>query len=252
MSQPVVSFHPRTERRLSAARRVHDLLRSAIIRGELRAGVLPGEAELMVAFSASRQVVRDALDLLRREGLVRRLQGTGTLATSTRVRHDFNFLHGPEQGRVEHRLLGVSREVAAPQVARELGLAAGEECGVVEMLSTLEDEPFYTSTTYVPAAFLVHAEGLGPHDEWFTIYERTGIELGTTEHAIEASVADPFTAALLDVEEGHPLLLFERVVRDLEGTPLEYAFTQVRGDRLTLQQTLSRRSPDGAWRPAPG
>lgn len=64
--------------------------------------------------------------------------------------------------------------------------------------------------------------------------------MGTTDHSIEAVVADDLVAQLLDVRVGHPLLLFERLLRDVEGAPLEYAFTRVRGDRLTLMQHLTR------------
>lgn len=236
-------FHPRTERRLAAAGRVHDLLRSAIMHGEIPSGVLPREAELMESFSASRQVIRGALELLREEGLVQRLQGSGTLVTSIRVTHDFDFLHGPAQ-EVEHRLLSVSEESAPPSVARKLGLAPGETCGIVETVTYLDDAPLNSTTAYVQASFLPQLAGFGAHDEWFSLYARAGVALGTTEHTIEASVADPFSAALLDVEPGHPLLVLERLVFDVDDSPVEYAFTRIRGDRLTLRQRHSRAGPE--------
>jgi GntR family transcriptional regulator len=238
----LATFHPRTERRLAAAGRIHDLLRSAIMRGDIPSGVLPSETELMVSFSASRPVIRGAMELLRQEGLVKRLQGTGTLVTSTRVTHDFDILQGPVQD-VDHRLLGVSEEVAPPSVARALGLTIGESCGVVELVTLLGNVPLDAATQYVRADFLPWVAGFGSHDEWFSLYARAGIELGVTDHSIEASVADPYSAALLDVEVGHPLLVLERLVHDANGNPVEYAFTRIRGDRLTLRQRLHRTSP---------
>ncbi|WP_280268331.1 winged helix-turn-helix domain-containing protein, partial [Nocardia wallacei] len=62
-----------------AARRVRDLLRAALRGGEFGSGRLPGEGELMAQFRAPRDVVREALDLLRRDGLVERRRGLGTL-----------------------------------------------------------------------------------------------------------------------------------------------------------------------------
>lgn len=148
--------HPRTGRRHAAARRVRDLLRAAIVHDEFPAGTLPGEPELMLAFSTSRQVIRDALELLRDEGLVRRAQGAGTLSTASKVRHNFGFLHGPDgaDSAVRHRVLAVNEEPAAPQVAQRLGIDTGAGCGVIDLLTTLDDEPFYACTTYVPATFL--------------------------------------------------------------------------------------------------
>jgi GntR family transcriptional regulator len=242
MIPTMASFHPRTERRLAAAGRVHDLLRSAIMHGEIPSGVLPSETELMASFSASRQVIRGALDMLTREGLVRRLQGTGTLVTSLRVTHDFDFLHGPDQ-LVEHRVLSVSEEVASPTVARKLGLEPGQPCGIVETVTVLDDAPLNATTAYVLTSFLPLMTRFDSRDEWFDLYARAGIRLGTTEHAIEASIADPFSASLLEVDPGHPLLVLERLVRDDEDRPLEYAFTRIRGDRLTLRQRHSRTAP---------
>jgi GntR family transcriptional regulator len=236
------TFHPRTERRLAAAGRVHDLLRSAIMRGEMPSGILPGELELMEAFSASRQVIRDALELLRQEGLVSRMQGTGTLVTSLRVTHDFDFLHGPAQ-HVVHKVLSVREELAPPSVARKLRIEHGGSCAIVEVVTDLAEAPLDTTTVYLRIEFLPHVARLGPHDEWFSLYASAGVELGITEHAIESSVADPLNASLLGVEPGHPVLVLERLVHDIDGTPLEYAFTRIRGDRLTLRQSIGRTEP---------
>lgn len=238
MHSNVATFHPRTERRLAAAGRIRDLLRSAIMHGDIASGVLPSETELMVSFSASRQVIRDALELLRDEGVVQRLQGTGTLVTPTRVTHNFDVLRGPVQ-EVEHRIVGISEEVAPPSVARALALPIGSSCGVVELVTSLSGVPLDSATTYVLAGFLPVVATLDAHDDWFSLYARAGISLGATEHSIEASVADTYSAALLGVDAGHPLLVLERLVRDAAGVPVEFAFTRIRGDRLTLLQRMN-------------
>ncbi|HXV93531.1 MAG TPA: GntR family transcriptional regulator [Pseudonocardia sp.] len=240
MSQPRVD--PRTHRRSGAARRVRDLLRAAIIHEEFPAGALPGETELMLSFSASRQVVRDALALLRDEGLVKRVQGTGTFSVASKVRHSFNHLHGPlpEREVVSHRVLDVSREAAAPRVAERLGIERGANCGVVEYLTVLGDEPYCACTAYVPLALLPVVERGQPVGEWYSLYEAAGHELGFTDHAVEAILADELVAGLLHVVPGSPLMLFERVIRDREGRPLEYAFARVRGDRVALITQLPR------------
>jgi GntR family transcriptional regulator len=234
---------PRTKRRLSAARRVRDLLRAAIVHEEFTAGALPGEAELMLSFSASRQVIRDALALLREEGLVKRVQGTGTFSVASKVRHAFSHLHGPQPSleRVSHRILAITQEIAAPRVADRLGLPQGADCGVIEYLAVLGEEPYYAATAYVPlplVGVVAHGQSV---EEWYSVYEAAGFELGVTDQAVEAILADDEVATLLDVPAGAPLMLFERLVRDRTGQPLEYAFARVRGDRMTLLAQLPRR-----------
>ena len=237
---------PRTWRRSRAARRVRDLLRAAIVLEELPAGPLPGEAQLMLSFAASRQVVRDALALLRDEGLVKRVPGAGTLSVASKVRHSFSSIHGPDPVRhaetVSHRILHTSREVAAPRVAEQLRMAPGSECGIVEYLTLVGGEPYYACTAYVPPQLLDVVMLASRVDEWYSVYELAGFELGVTDQAVEAILADDVAAELLDVAPGAPLMLFERLVRDQSGVPLEYAFARVRGDRIALQAQLPRNS----------
>lgn len=233
---------PRTDRRLAAARRVRDLLRSAIVDEEIGTGPLPSEAELMLAFSASRQVVRDALGMLRSEGLVTRIQGTGTSAVVSKVRHAFDHLHGPARRQVvTHRLLSVAEEVAPPRVAAKLRLTTGSSCGVVDYLTLVDDAPYYVCTAYVPTALLPVLARAERVTEWYSLYEDAGIELGVNDQSVEATIADPHHAQLLGVAPGDPLLLFERLLRDHTGVPLEYGFARVRGDRIVLRTQLPRR-----------
>lgn len=233
---------PRTHRRSRTARRVRDLLRAAIIHEEFAVGPLPGEAELMMAFSTSRQVVRDALALLRDEGLVDRLQGSGTFVTTSKVRHRLSHLHGPEPvcREVRYRVLSDAVESAAPRVAERLGIAAGEPCGVIEYLMTLDDEPYMIVTTYVPLDVLALVEKVREFPDWYGLLEAAGYEFGTTDQAIEAISADDLVAHLLAVPPGSPLLLFERHITDRNGRTLDYAFARVRGDRLALMARLPR------------
>ncbi|GAA1280720.1 GntR family transcriptional regulator [Pseudonocardia aurantiaca] len=239
MPQPRID--PRTQRRSRAARRVRDLLRAAIIHEEFPAGALPGEAELMLSFSASRQVVRDALALLRDEGLVKRVQGTGTFSVASKVRHDFGHLHGPPRTVASNRVLGVSRETAAPRVADRLQIPRDSTCGVVEYLTSLDDEPYYVCTAYVPLWLLPAVERGSEVAEWYAVYEAAGHELGVSDWAVEATLADELVAGLLDIVPGAPLMLFERLIRDAAGRPLEYGVSRVRGDRIALITQLPRR-----------
>ena len=69
-------------RRADRARQVADILRPQVLQGSFAGGVLPGEASLAQEFGASRNAIRDALRILRAEGLVDRVQGVGTKVTA--------------------------------------------------------------------------------------------------------------------------------------------------------------------------
>lgn len=196
----------------------------------------------MVEFGVSRLVIRNVLDALRDEGLIRRLQGSGTFSTAAKVIHDFGYLHGPhdQDAGFEHTILNIETTVAPTRVAERLRLDTGANCGIAEVLATLDGEPFYLTTLYVPET-LVPIVRLGEStSDWYGLYERAGIRFGTTDHMLEAVVADPGIAETLEVEPGSPLMLLERTVRDRSGRPIEYAFTWARGDRVAMVQHLAR------------
>jgi GntR family transcriptional regulator len=242
------STDPRTHRRCGAARRVRDLLRAALIHEEFPAGVLPGETELMLSFSASRRVVRDALAMLRDEGLVERVQGTGTFSVASKVQHSYTHLHGPKPSRgagaVTHHVLAVAEETAPPRVAERLGVPPGGRCAVVEFVTTLGAEPYSACTAYLHVEMLPLLSGVRSFPDWYGLIESGDREIGVTEQAVEAILADELVADLLGVAPGAPLMLFERRIRDRAGRTLEYAFVRIRGDRLALLAELPRRAVD--------
>lgn len=90
-------------RRLRAdrARQVTEVLRRQVLSGAYT--VLPNEDTLGREFGVSRNTVRDALAALAAEGLVSRLQGTGTVVTGqARYPHALSRLTGLAEELREH------------------------------------------------------------------------------------------------------------------------------------------------------
>lgn len=242
---------PRTARRMDLALRVRDQLRSAIVAGDIAAGMMPTEAELMVTFSASRQVIRDALDLLRDEGHVIRKQGSGTMAASEKFVHDFTHLHTSPKPGLMHRIISIERETAMPRVAAKLGLEPNAECAVVRYATFYEGTPSSFYISYLrPSLLPILAPARVGVADWFALYERAGIEIGVTDFTVEATIADENVAAILEVAPGVPLMLLERLLRDVDGVPLEFGFSRIRADRFAIRTQVARRRPrpvgDGA------
>src|SRR4051794_7561945 len=85
---------PATPRGGGPARQVADLLRRQIIHGSFPHGQLPLEAVLAREFDISRNTVREALDLLREEGLVERSPGVGTTVVAEKYPQGLHRLLG--------------------------------------------------------------------------------------------------------------------------------------------------------------
>jgi GntR family transcriptional regulator len=222
-------------------------LRADLLRGGYPDGRLPGEPELMAEYDASRGVIREALSLLRDEGLVRRLTGAGTLVSADPNDSPLPELHGVvvanDPSPLTIRPVPHTTAPMPPVVSRLLGRPAGSPCLIVEYLAYQGAEPLATVTNYVAWP---HADSLADveqYDDFYSYLRRTGLSVGRTDMIFDARPADASTAELLAVPVGRPLLGFEQVIVDEQGTPYDFAVGSVRGDRMRLVSQAVAPSP---------
>jgi GntR family transcriptional regulator len=236
-------------RRADQARRIRDLLRVEVLHRALDERLLP-EDRLMAKFGASRAVVRDALELLRSEGLVERIQGIGTRVSNTRTRLDLAEYHGAVKpgrgsildGRLSAQILdwGVLR---LPDIATEaLGLPPGHPGLRVDYVGWCDHEPFVIATNYVrmPEALNLRRERF--QQDWYRLLDESDISLTGSTLLMEAALADEHDAALLRVSPGAPVLLYEQVIFGKDEVPFDFALVRARGDRSVMFSKASRAS----------
>ncbi|WP_370946246.1 GntR family transcriptional regulator [Amycolatopsis sp. cg5] len=84
--------------RSDSARQLADVLRRQILADE----PLPCEQDLCAEYAATRNTVREALDLLRADGLITRQPGIGTVVVGHKVPHGLNRLGGLAEILREH------------------------------------------------------------------------------------------------------------------------------------------------------
>ena len=242
-------------RRLRAdrARLVADVLRRQILQDAFAGGVLPAENSLATEFGASRNAIRAALSILRAEGLVTRVQGTGTVVVARKYPHGLGQLLGlaetlREHGDVVNEVRAAGLVEPPPAVAARLGLRAkaGTTSSVVylERLRRLNGLPLSLDLTYlVPdigepllGADLEHSDIFG------LIESQAGQPLGGASLTVEAVNADPHSAAVLEAPPGAAMLLVERLAHLADGRPVDLEYIRIRGDRLVLRGDLIRQA----------
>lgn len=234
-------------RRADRARQVADLLRRQVLHGGFPDGVLPAETRLMAEFGTSRNTVRDALDLLRAEGLIERCPGVGTVVTTAKYPHGLESLLGLAEtlhphGVVTNELRTSGLLTPPPEVSARLGLPDGEPVVYVERLRRVNGEPLSLDLTYLvrdPGEQLLAQDLV--HNDIFVLIERlSGQRLGDAELTVEAVNADPHSASVLETARGAALLMVERLTRLDDGRPVDLEFIRFRGDRLTMRGHLKR------------
>lgn len=243
MYSSALDRRPRADR----ARQVADVIRRQLWDTSYPHGQLPDERALAEQFGATRNAIRDALDLLRAEGLIERLPGVGTVVTGQKVPHGLHRLMGlaevlHEHGTVVNEVRAAGPVRAPAAVARRLRLSEGAEVVYLERLRRLNDLPLSLDLTYLTPEIGEPLLGtdLAGQDIFRLIEQTTGRRLGAAELAVEAVNADPHSAAVLGVPRGSALLMVERLTQLADGTPVDLEYIRFRGDRLVLRAGTHR------------
>ncbi len=239
----------RARRRLRAdqARQLADLLRRQLLSGGFPAGTLPHESTLATEYAASRNTVRQALDLLRAEGLVERLPGVGTVVVAEKYPHGLDRLMGlaetlREHGRVTNEVRTMGPVPAPAPVADRLQVASGADVLYIERLRRLNGLPLSLDLTYIPldiGTALLGAD-LENTDVFRLLEATTRQRLGHAEITLEAVNADANSAAVLEAPRGAAVLMLERLTHLADGRPVDLEFIRFRGDRISMSGLLHR------------
>lgn len=226
--------------------RVHllrEVLREEFVNthGDVR---FPSEPELCAQHNESRNVVRDALALLREEGLIERLQGRGTFAVTSRPAHSAVRMYFVGQDldscTAEFETLAAEPARAGTQVASRLDVPVGSPLVCIQRRTWLDGVPFSLQTSLLPMAMAGWMLEDPPIGEWYDALEAAGFRLDEADQVFEATMADVHVSRLLLVDVGAPLMLLERLLILDDGRPLELGFVRCRGDRLAVRVPAQR------------
>lgn len=146
----------------SLAVRSAKVLREFIHENYPEGGKIPGEIELAELLNVNRATVRQALSMLEQEGVVIRVQGSGTYANShvlrvsMRLETHFEYSELIKSAGYTPRiqLLGVSTELATKKLAHQLELGANTLLVAVNKLFFMDDTPAIHVTDMIPATLL--------------------------------------------------------------------------------------------------
>ncbi len=227
---------------------LRDTLRSDLLTGRLRAHEqLPSERELCARFRVSRMTVRQALLDLAREGLIYSRAGKGTFASQPKIDQQLKTLSGFSQdmrsrgSAPSSRVLEAKTERAEARLARLLGLAPGAKVIVLSRVRLADGMPLAIETAHLPATL---CPNLLRHDfareSLYAVLEHEyGYHLTRAEQTIEAALARPREAALLQLTLPAPVLVMERLTYTDQGILIEYVHSVYRGDRYKFHSTLT-------------
>ena len=220
--------------------RIADTLREAIRSGEYGPGDrLPGENDLMAAHGVARMTARQALSVLRDEGVAEARTGAGVFVREFRPlrRRGIQRLAQQQWGNgrsiwstdIEDRSLDVdqvtvSEEAAPDNVAAVLDLAEEETVCVRRRRFVLDGKPVLLATSYLPASLVagsaITQEDTGPGGMYARLSE-LGYKPVHFREEVRSRMPSQDEATQLGMSAGTPVILVCRTAFTAERRPVE-------------------------------
>ncbi|MEU1600409.1 GntR family transcriptional regulator [Streptomyces sp. NPDC005708] len=220
--------------------RIADSLREAIQSGEYGPGDrLPGENDLMAEYDVARMTARQALGVLKDEGVTEARKGAGVFVRDFRPlrRRGIQRLSQEQWGSgrsiwsadTESRALvvdqvTVSEEAAPERVSLVLDLAEEDSVCVRRRRFVLDGKPVLLATSYLPTSVVagsaITQEDTGPGGTYARLAE-LGYKPVHFREEIRSRMPSKHEAAQLSISSGTPVILICRTAFADEGRPVE-------------------------------
>ena len=224
-----------------AYKRIQDTIIQRLESGELKPGdSVDSERELARIHGVSLMTARHALAGLEREGMVVRRRGAGTFVAPPKI-HFNKLMSYTEQMSV--RGLSVSSKILSlnvvdsePELAARLALPAGGRLIKLERLRLGGNEPFAIEACYLSAdEFGGLTQARLDRVSLFSVLEHDyGLEIAHADEEVDATTADAFSARLLSIAPGSPVLRIRQEIYSTKGKIALYVLGLYRSDRHTL------------------
>ena len=232
---------------------IKEQIRGLILTGELQPGdMIPAEDVLSEQLQVSRMTVRHALGDLASEGLLTRKRAIGTIVASPRQELPLfmNRLVGLTEDMAEKGVLVASqvllhkRQEATYEISQHLQLHLHDPVILIRRLRSTNQFPLVIENTYHPLnrfPELLEMDFTNQSIYQF-LQERYQVRVHQAQDSFVAGIADKVEAKLLEIEDGAPVMRYQRIGLDGEDVPIELTRSIYRADRFHFVVNFTRGS----------
>lgn len=199
---------------------------------------IPSEVQLCDMYGVSRSTIRQAMQSLVSEGYLEKRRRRGTVVTLPKVDQAFamRIMSFEDEmrraGRTPRTKVLTRKRLKAPEdVARKLEIDACDEVYKLVRLRYADEIPNVFVESYIPCRLYPNFDTVDfEATSLYFAMVQAGNPVERAHRHLEVAKADITTAALLDVNEGDPLIIFQTVARDAQGAAVEYSVATYRGE----------------------
>ncbi|PXA79187.1 GntR family transcriptional regulator [Auritidibacter ignavus] len=229
---------------------IADTLRDRVDSGELVPGDrLPSETALAAEFGVARITARQALDILRSEGLIESKRGRngGTFIRADAPLIEMTRMDGylpqlRERGHTVESQVLVAKEIAASEtVARALDIEVGNAVYNIRRLRSIRDKPVILENSYFPKHRVPTLLNRDLSQSIYELLARLGRAPVDKSEEIVLATASTEEKRQMRVSQTTQLLRILRIARDATREAVEYSEDLMRFDSARI---LVRTGPE--------
>lgn len=220
--------------------RIQEYIAELILSGKLMPETkIQSEREFSDDLGVSRMTVRKALTELVNEGLLERRHGSGTYVAKPKVTYEsqemVNYIQAMQTRNISttSQLLEFDEIVASRRLAETLKIEIGDPIFRIILLRFANRVPVILERIFFPCVRFPDLQEWDLEKSSF-IDLLTGVyknKLGPISQTVEAVSATDVVARQLRVDEGSPLLMLVKIIRNSDnGEPIVFAQDYLRSD----------------------
>jgi GntR family transcriptional regulator len=209
---------------------------------------LPSENELAKHHRLSRATVRQALDLLEREGLITKQKGRGTFPSKPRQRYELTELI-PTTDELTRRgwkpsvqVISAREMSASSLITKSLQLEPDARVYELCRLRLGNNEPISIQWSYLPVQYYPNLLSYNLTGSLTHLVEdQYGMRFWKAVEILRARSATAQEAKLLHIPPQSPVIYMQRITASEDDLPLEFLESVWRSDKYDFVFTLMRK-----------
>lgn len=221
---------------------VREFIRMEIEEGKYAPGTLiPSLEEFAELYGVKEQIVKNAVDALVNEGLLRKISDKEVYVLGNKIERNIEILEGFTQIMLDKNLkpsfkiISRIQRKAGNHFASMFGIKPQDDIFYVKRLCYANEVPISLEEIYIPYYLLPKLGGIDLSIfSFYELYGMYGIRLSEAKQTLDIIVPPPRDARLLGLEEKLPVMLFQSITRDEPGRVIEFNRNYVRSDKCNF------------------
>lgn len=223
----------------------HDLLELIHHNGSDKQFTLPTERELCLQYRVSRSTIRSALAMLKDDGYIYTIHGSGTFVKSPVIEQKLQNLYSftdelkCRSDASNCEIVEYSLIPADAELSKKIHCPIGDRLHRFMQLRSVIDSPLMLETTYLPQSRFYRINPEIVKNASLYVFLRSSYSL-RIDHAVETFqplLPSPKEKELLHIHHALPCMLLERYAYE-DGHIIEYTRSVVRGDKCVFRVDL--------------